>query len=309
LVLWLTAALSAIGLAVANNVRGETERTETNVDDARAYFIARGAIQQAAMHVIWGRSYHNPDGSPMYQIPGNPSMNLSYPSAEVHVDIIPETSKLGLNSARPEDILRLLAALGVPEAQANDITAAIVDWRTPVPPIQTSPFDAYYLSLSPSFLPRHASFLENEELLLVRGMTSDLYYGTSLDKSHAGLRDCLSVYGSPGAVDVNTAQLPTLEAVGLAPEDAATIVRNRAAHPIQAGSELASIREPLGPSGARLMIGGQTMFTLRATARLKGPDGKLSDLRRTVAALVRFNPAGAGAGQLAFDVLRWFDRA
>jgi general secretion pathway protein K len=308
MVLWLTAALSAIGLAVANNVRGETERTATNVDDARAYFIARGAIQQAAMHVIWGKFYRNPDGSPIYQIPGNPSMNLSYPSAEVHVDIIPETSKLGLNGARPEDLLRLLAALGVPDGPATEITEAIVDWRTPVPPTQTSPFDAYYLSLSPSFIPRHASFLENEELLLVKGMTSDLYYGTSLDKSHAGLRDCLSVYGSSGAVDINTAQLPTLEAVGLAPEDAATIVRNRPGHPILDGAELVGIKESLGPSGSRLMIGGQTMFTLRATARMKGPDGKLSDLRRTVGALVKFNFTG-GAGSIGFDVLRWFDRA
>jgi general secretion pathway protein K len=309
MVLWLTAALSAIGLAVANNVRGETERTATNVDDARAYFIARGAIQQAAMHVIWGSFYRNSDGSPIYHVPGDPSMNLSYPSAEVHVDIIPETSRLGLNGARPEDLVRLLEALGVPEGPASEITAAIVDWRTPVPPTQTSPFDAYYLSLSPSFIPRHASFLENEELLLVRGITSDLYYGTSLDKSHAGLRDCLSVYGSSGAVDINTAQLPTLEAVGLAPEDAATIVRSRAGHPILAGAELASIAQSLGPGGSRLMIGGQTMFTLRATARMRGPDGKLSDLRRTVAALVRFNLAGAGGGQIGFDVLRWFDRA
>src|SRR5277367_1540495 len=129
MVLWLTAALSAIGLAVANNVRGETERTATNVDDARAYFIARGAIQQAAMHVIWGRFYRNSDGSPIYQIPGDPSMNLSYPSAEVHVDIIPETSKLGVNGTRPEDLLRLLTALGVPEGPASGIAEAIVDWR------------------------------------------------------------------------------------------------------------------------------------------------------------------------------------
>jgi hypothetical protein len=216
---------------------------------------------------------------------------------------------LGLNGTRPEYILGLLGALGVPEAQANAITEAIVDWRTPRPPTEAGPFDAYYLSLSPSFIPRHASFLENEGLLLVKGMTSDLYYGTSLDRSHAGLRDCLSVYGSAGAVDINTAQLPVLEAVGLAPEDAATIVRSRAGHPILGGAELASIAQSLGPGGTRLMIGGQTMYTLRATARMKGPDGKLSDLRRTVAALVKFNFTAPGSMAIGFDVLRWFDRA
>jgi hypothetical protein len=52
-------------------------------------------------------------------------------------------------------------------------------------------------------------------------------------------------------------------------------------------------------------MGGYQMFTLRATARLKGADGAYSDLRRTVAATVDF--------QVNNDppvvVLRWYDHA
>ncbi len=59
MVLWLTAALAAIGLAVASNVRGETERTQTSVDDARSYFEARGGIERAALHILWGRNYRD----------------------------------------------------------------------------------------------------------------------------------------------------------------------------------------------------------------------------------------------------------
>src|SRR5580698_9617189 len=98
MVLWLTAALSAVGLAVANNVRAETGRTETNVDDARSYFVARGAIERAALHVLWGRQYLGQDGQPMYYINGSPSMELAFPGADVHVDVIPEDSKLNLNA-------------------------------------------------------------------------------------------------------------------------------------------------------------------------------------------------------------------
>src|ERR1017187_2738044 len=93
MVLWLTAALSAIGLAVANHVRAETERTETNVDDARSYFVARGAIERAALHMIWGTQYLNGDSGPVYYVAGTPSMELAFPAAEVQVDVIPETSK------------------------------------------------------------------------------------------------------------------------------------------------------------------------------------------------------------------------
>src|SRR3954467_10565707 len=77
MVLWLTAALSAVGLAVANNVRSETERTETNVDAARADFAARGAIERAALHILWGRQYRGEDGRPIYYVNGAPSMELT----------------------------------------------------------------------------------------------------------------------------------------------------------------------------------------------------------------------------------------
>jgi type II secretory pathway component PulK len=310
MVLWLTAALSAVGLAVANNVRGETERTETNVDDSRSYFAARGAIERAALHMIWGRQYFDPDGHPLYYVNGSPSMELDFPSASVHVDVIPETSRLSLNGAPPEQLLGLLIALGTPEDKATEITTAIMDWRTPLDEVHPGLFDSFYLAQSPSFTARHASFQENEELLLLKGMTSEIYYGSALDNRHAGLRDCLSVYGTQFSLDINTAQSATLQAIGLAAADADAIVRSRAQHPVLDYQELQEIAQSLGPAGSRLRIGGQTMFTLRATARLKQPDGKLSDLRRTVGALVKFyfpgNPLNRPAG---FEVVRWFDRA
>jgi general secretion pathway protein K len=290
---------------VANNVRAETERTETNVDDTRSYFVARGAIERAALHMLWGRQYRTEDGRPIYYVNGNPSMELAFPAADVHVDIIPETSKLSLNTSRPEDILRLLLALGTPEDQATEIAAAIVDWRGPIDQLHPSPFDPFYLSRSPSFIGRHASFQENEELLLVKGMTAELYYGSSLDNRRAGLRDCLSVYGSAGSVDINTAQRATLQAIGIAAADADTIAGSRALHPVLDYKDLQQIAQSVGP---RLRIGGQTMFTLRATALLRQPDGKLSDLRRTVGALVKFY-FGADAGRPpGFEIVRWFYR-
>jgi general secretion pathway protein K len=299
-VLWLTAALSAIGLAVANNVRGETERAATNVDDVKAYFIARGAVERAGMRMFWGQDYFTST---------TVAMDLPFPNAQVRVEIIPESSKLGVNSSPPEEIRRLLVALGVAEDRAFDITEAIVDWRTPLQPEHTSPFDAFYLSQSPSFLPRHTSLSENEELLLVKGITPDLYFGASLDNSRAGLRDCISPFSNGSAVDVNTARAETLVAVGLSPEDAATIVKSRQEHPIIDYKELASLQQSLGPAGVRLRVGGAFMYTLRSTARLKRPDGTLSDMRRTVAALVRLNYAGNPQGRPpGFDVVRWYDR-
>jgi len=298
-VLWLTAALSAIGIAVANNVRGETERAATNVDDVRSYFLARGAVERAALYYLWGRDYYTP---------GMPAMDFQFPAGEVHVDLIPESSKLGVNSARPEELLRLVAALGVQGEAAAQTVAAILDWRTP-DPLHQSPFDSFYLSQSPSFPARHASFQENEELLLVRGITPDLYYGTSLGDAHAGLRDCVSVYGGNGAMDINTIQPATLLAIGVAPQDVDALVKLRAGHPITDPGQFTEIVQTLGPAGRRLIIGGGGMYTLRATARLREADGKWSDMRRTVSAVVKFNlPGNPDNRPAGFDVVRWFDR-
>ncbi len=79
--------------------------------------------------------------------------------------------------------------------------------------------------------------------------------------------------------------------------------------PIIDYKELAEIVQPLGAAGSRLRLGGWTMFTLRATARMRQPDGRLSDLRRTVGALVKFYlPNNTGKKPIGFEVVRWYDR-
>ncbi|MCU1326732.1 MAG: hypothetical protein JWN34_2102 [Bryobacterales bacterium] len=299
-VLWLTAALAAIGVAVAHNVRGETERAGTNVEDVKAVLLARGGIDRALLYRQWGGDYYKP---------GMTAFDFTFPSGQVRVEMIPETSRLGLNNSPPEELLRLLIALGEPEDRASETAAAIVDWRTPVSPQRPGLFDGYYLTRVPSFLPAHTSFRETEELLLVHGITPDLYYGTSLDGSKAGLRDCISANSLGGSIDVNFAKRETLVAIGMSPEDATTLVSSRAQHEITDYRELAELQKSLGPVGGRLGIFGGSMLTLRATARMRLADGRLSDLRRSVAALVKYWLPGNRFGKApGFEVVRWYDR-
>ena len=102
-----------------------------------------------------------------------------------------------------------------------EITGAILDWRGGSP---GSAYDQYYFSISPTFRARHASFQEIEELLFVRGMTPELFYGNFVaDEQGAlyasgGLRDCLSVWGSMGPFDVNSMSPALMAAVGAPPE-------------------------------------------------------------------------------------------
>jgi general secretion pathway protein K len=309
-VLWLTAALSAIAFSVAGTVRGEIDRTSTAADGLRAYYLATGAVERALLYISWGPSQRLPDGAPRFWEPGMPVLRLPFPSGEAVVEVIPEAAKLNINLARPDDLLRLLIALGTEPAQAQEITAAIMDWRMPVPPGSMSPFDAHYLSLNPSFAARHASFEEIEEVLLVKGMTPDLFYGT-YDRDaqgrwipRGGLKDCISVFGATDQFDVNTAHPALLASLGLSPETVAAIVEMRSGMPFTSMQQLGPFLQTGGPGVQRLRVGGNSIYTLRATARLRLEDGKLSELRRSVAETVKLNPRGWDA---PYHVLRWYD--
>lgn len=308
-VLWLSAALSAIAFTVANTVRAETERTSTEVDSLRAYYLASGAIDRAILYIQWGPAYRNPDGTAKYFQSPTRALNFSFPSGTATTEIILETSKLNVNSVLRPELLTLLLALGASPDQAETVTQGIFDWRSPTPGGSFTQFDQYYLSLAPSFRSRHASFQEIEELLLIRGVTPDLFYGsyTKNDQGRliprAGLRDCLSVYGSTTQLNANGVEPAVMQAIGIPPEVANAIVNLRQATPLRDMSQLTQFSSA-GPGIGRLSLAPNPILTLRATARPRLANGQLSDLRRSVSAMVKFlgpewNPP--------YHVMRWYD--
>lgn len=235
-------------------------------------------------------------------------MHFEFPNGSADVDLIPESAKLNVNTARPEELFVLMQALGMDGGRASEITAAIVDWRNQVPG-GVSEFDTHYLGLTPSFRARHASIEEIEEILLVKGMTAELFHGTYVRDAEGrlmprgGLRDCLSVYPS-GQVDANFAHPAVLAAVGLPPDAVAAVVAMRRLQPFQAAS-LQAVAASFGPAAGRLTVGAGSIYTLRATARLRLSNGQLSDLKRSVAALVKFAPMTKDA---PYHILRWYDQ-
>src|SRR6185312_10192962 len=126
-VLWLSLALSAIAFSVANTVHGETERVSTAVDGIRSYYLATGAIEKGILYIQWGKQGPPSDELPYYY-PNRPVLRMSFPTGEAEVEVIPETAKLNINTATPEDLLRLLLALGTADDRARAIVEAIQDW-------------------------------------------------------------------------------------------------------------------------------------------------------------------------------------
>ncbi len=307
-VLWLSAGLAAIALSVASSVRAETDRVEADSNGLRAWYLATGAVERGIQWMIWSNlNARNDDGSPRFWEFNAPRMNMTFPSGTAIVEMIPESSKLNLNAASLEELTRLITVIGGDEGQAHDVAAAIVDWRNGSD--GSSPYDQYYFTIGPTFRARHASFEETEELLSVRGMTPELFYGNFVAGEQGalyatgGLRDCLSVWGANAAFDINTVSPALMAALGVSPDAVHSIVARRAAVPFHSLDELPELGVPPGVLG----IGGNYIWTLRATARLKRPDGSPSETLRIASATVKL--VDRKRFQIPVHVLRWYDDA
>src|ERR1700755_2857388 len=103
-VLFLSAALAAIAFSLSTTVRGETERTSTAVDGLRSYYLAVGGAERASLELFW--SMMSPDH---ITIPhGWPKADYAYATGDVHVEIIPEASKLDVNNVSVEELYRVV---------------------------------------------------------------------------------------------------------------------------------------------------------------------------------------------------------
>jgi hypothetical protein len=145
-------------------------------------------------------------------------------------------------------------------------------------------------------------------------MTPEIFYGTYQNVEveegktrlmpRDGLGACVTVFGANDRFDANTARPAVLAAVGVPLDLVNAIVERRRRMPFRA-EELAGFVAGAGPAAGRLRVAGNTIFTLKATARLRLSNGQLSDMRRSTAAMVKFMPPGYDA---PYHILRWYER-
>ena len=112
-----------------------------------------------------------------------------------------------------------------------------------------------------------------------------------------------SVFGSENQIDANTADPAVLAALGMTPDGIQLLLRQRRMAPLN-NERLGQLAPMLGPAGQFLRLEGNTILTIRATARVRLPNGQLSDMKRTVAAQVKYMPTNLPT---PIHYLRWYD--
>jgi len=109
-----------------------------------------------------------------------------------------------VNADIKEVLLRLLREpeFGLKERQASEIVDAIIDWVDDNEEITgLGAESSYYASKAPPYAAKNEALDCIEELLMVKGITNDLFAGT---KEKPPLRQFVTIYGT-GAISINTA--------------------------------------------------------------------------------------------------------
>jgi general secretion pathway protein K len=142
------------------------------------------------------------------------------------VRITDEAGKVDINTASEVVLKNLLTNGGIGEEEADIIVDSIMDWKDPddLHRLHGAESD-YYRSLPNPYDAKNAEFSTVEELIMVKGITPQLLYGSAGKK---GLIEFLTVHAKKARINVKSAPKEVLLAVpGMTPEAADEIIALR----------------------------------------------------------------------------------
>lgn len=232
-VLWVLVILSVIAGQFCFSMKNEVDSARLIKDEAQAYYIANAGIAAGLKKIIGDETGKRAKGKDIKEEDQNLTWRVntviqpqSFANGTYTIDIGNESGKVNLNYAS-RDLLRILfSSLKLEEDQCKIIVDSILDWRDAdaLHRLNGAEND-YYQSLFEPYKCRDGFFRYKDELLLVRGITKELYY----DK---GLKDFISIVISPesgkGRININAVPLRLLKILpGMTSEAVGDIVNFR----------------------------------------------------------------------------------
>jgi len=292
--LWILTALSVIALSFSREsfVEVAAARNAQSLEDS--YFVARAGIATTIYRLVQKRFYPVAQGVQLQDT--TDAMDLGVVTGQLgggvyRIDIQDESGKINLNTVQEEQLRALATASGIDENDAGIIADSILDWRdTDKLHRINGAEDDYYETLDPPYKARNGRFETVEELLLVRGVRTEYFYGYPIrlpDGSVGykyGLSRYFTVYSPRSQVNVNFAPLPVLQSVpGMSPEAAQAIYARRLVKPFKTIEEITrELSVNLGTNSRPFLSTDQTgIYTLTASAH-----SQRSKARRVLRAVI-----------------------
>ncbi len=265
IVLWGLVLLAVIAAAFTTETRTEVTLARNLVENAKAKALADAGVHAAMLGL------HRREVEKRWRADGT-LYSMSSGEGEVSIVIDDEAGKIDLNAAPDELIQGLFTAVGLADAEAQALTAAIADFRDPDDLTHIGGAeDAEYRAAGLAWGPKNRPFEAVEELHQVLGMTREIY---------ALAAPGLTVHSRSRGVDVTVA--PTIVLLALPGVDPAAVEafteqrKSRTGEGEQAagqmaGAELGGTRVTTLPGLGRKYASRSRgrVFTVRAEARVR----------------------------------------
>ncbi len=246
-VLWVVFVLTLISFTLASAARVEVEATQQSFDSERAFFMAKGAAE--VFFGLYSAKKDLPEDSPVRI--ENGEYIFPFDSGEARVKLESNAGKIDINAASDQLLASVFDSIGVNQELRNRLVDSILDWRDDddIPHLYGAESGDYRRpSMSPGILqsiPRNGSFETIDELLSVKNMTPDIFYGSLAFDSAAqryrkvpGVREILTVNSGEG-VNPNEASVEVLSALPQMNSDSvAQVIEERERRPFSSKEDL-----------------------------------------------------------------------
>ncbi|HMK50372.1 MAG TPA: type II secretion system protein GspK [Thermodesulfovibrionales bacterium] len=287
IVLWILTILMLLVFSFSYMARTETYATIAFKSGTEEKFFAEAGLERGIMEVFYRQFYKDQtvdiEGREIWRTDDTPYQG-QIGDGLYTVRITNEQGKVDINTASEVVLKNLFINMGVQAEEADTIVDSIMDWKDPddLHRIHGAESD-YYMSLPNPYKAKNADFDTLEELLLVKGMTSEILYGT---KDKKGAIDFLTINSGQGEIDINAAPKEVLMSIpGITAGLADAIIDKRKDTEIKNLAEFALPQESLryvsageGGSAAYTIdsIGSRGNqkggYAIRATVKIAGQD-------------------------------------
>jgi general secretion pathway protein K len=217
---------------------------------------------------------------------------IELPSGTVEIRIQDEGGKINLNDAAEMLLQSFFTQLGLAEPQIRTMVDSIQDWRERGEfPRPYGAKSAYYLHLDNPYVAKKGKFETVEELAWVRG-----FEGSPLIPR---LSQWFTVQDTKQRINLNTAPLEVLMALGFSQEAAQTVIASRETMPLTGMQDVYQLNmSPLMTMGAQISFRTSPFFTITSTGVVKKNGG-----HQTIKAIVHLNINQ----DLPWGIVSWYE--
>jgi len=258
IVLWVITLLMVLVMSFSMLTRTEAHSTVFFRDGVQKKFFAEAALERATMEIYHRQTYKNQtvvlEGNEVVRIDGR-AYDGSIGTGRYVFRLFNESGKINLNTmgARSGVILNsLLVNLGIAQENADTIVDSILDWidTDDLHRLKGAESD-YYQSLPNPYKAKNARLDTLEELLLIKGMSPDILFGT---KERKGLMQFVTIYSPTMRVNINAAPKEVLMSLPGMTEDVVNkIIEQRESVEFKSAQDIQAISGVDYPAIARLV--------------------------------------------------------